>query len=334
MGCQTKDDAECKRRVRTDFKCGVGNNAADGKPAACNPKWPLHEGSSNAPMLAPCCSVSGWCGNSESHCGGVDYRKVGLDGKGPPKPPGPPRPDGTMDISGTVLKKTAVIISYRDRAVHLKKFLEHFSKRPRSPGHFFVIEQDDKAPFNRAWLFNVGLTEIFKNYPDIECVVTHDVDFLPEPTVDYKHCSGPPTLLAAEIECWSWSIPYGGYTGGVVKMQKADWKKINGYSNDYVGWGGEDDDLHHRLRLNKLTSASGYIAHPPAGKGRYTCMHDDDHTPRVRGTYGKTLGLLGEMAAGSDRWKTEGLNSVKYTVTSKQDSPTGNVHLFKVKASA
>ena len=103
MGCQTKDDAECKRRVRTDFKCGVGNNAADGKPAACNPKWPLHEGSSNAPMLAPCCSVSGWCGNSESHCGGVDYRKVGLDGKGPPKPPGPPRPDGTMDIAGQLM---------------------------------------------------------------------------------------------------------------------------------------------------------------------------------------------------------------------------------------
>ena len=40
--------------------------------------------------------------------------------------------------------------------------------------------------------------------------------------------------------------------GGIVGMSLKHWRAINGFGNNYFGWGGEDDELHHRLRLNGL----------------------------------------------------------------------------------
>ena len=34
--------------------------------------------------------------------------------------------------------------------------------------------------------------------------------------------------------------------GGVVSASPAHWRALNGLSNDYVGYGGEDDDLSPR----------------------------------------------------------------------------------------
>lgn len=46
--------------------------------------------------------------------------------------------------------------------------------------------------------------------------------------------------------------PYMTSAGGIVGMSLKHWRAINGFGNNYFGWGGEDDELHHRLRLNGL----------------------------------------------------------------------------------
>ena len=33
----------------------------------------------------------------------------------------------------------------------------------------------------------------------------------------------------------------------VTAFTEESFKKINGYSNEYWGWGGEDDDISHRM---------------------------------------------------------------------------------------
>ena len=40
--------------------------------------------------------------------------------------------------------------------------------------------------------------------------------------------------------------PYSGYVGGVISFPPLSYEKINGFSNMYFGWGGEDDDLRYR----------------------------------------------------------------------------------------
>ena len=41
-------------------------------------------------------------------------------------------------------------------------------------------------------------------------------------------------------------LPYKTYVGGVVSLKEATYMNINGFSNLYFGWGGEDDDLEIR----------------------------------------------------------------------------------------
>jgi hypothetical protein len=38
------------------------------------------------------------------------------------------------------------------------------------------------------------------------------------------------------------------YMGGVVSWNMNDYLKINGYPNNYWGWGGEDDEMMRRCR--------------------------------------------------------------------------------------
>ncbi|CAK9108992.1 4-N-acetylgalactosaminyltransferase bre-4 (Bacillus thuringiensis toxin-resistant protein 4) (Bt toxin-resistant protein 4) (Beta-4-GalNAcT) [Durusdinium trenchii] len=75
--------------------------------------------------------------------------------------------------------------------------------------------------------------------------------FRPTPVVDYGWCIYP-NQLSGEIECWGWGVPYPDNVGGVVSMSPTHWRGINGFSNEYDGWGGEDDDLYLRLKQNSL----------------------------------------------------------------------------------
>lgn len=38
--------------------------------------------------------------------------------------------------------------------------------------------------------------------------------------------------------------------GGAVCLTSSDFKKVNGYSNEFFGWGMEDDDFGMRYTLN------------------------------------------------------------------------------------
>ena len=89
----------------------------------------------------------------------------------------------------------------------------------------------------------MGIKLVTELQKDTQCIIFHDVDLLPanESLVPYNDCDQP-TQLGSELEHWKWGVPYKNYAGGVVSMHVRHWHQMNGFSNDFEGWGGEDDD--------------------------------------------------------------------------------------------
>ena len=42
---------------------------------------------------------------------------------------------------------------------------------------------------------------------------------------------------------------YSNYAGGVAAINRRNFYAVNGFSNDYWGWGSEDEDFSARLEL-------------------------------------------------------------------------------------
>jgi len=108
-----------------------------------------------------------------------------------------------------------------------------------------VIEQSPEKLFNRGLLCNIGF-ELYQKECDYICI--HDVDIIGE-NFDYSYESIT-THLSARFRDNNYKEFYERCLGGVVLFPKQDFIKINGFSNQYWGWGAEDDDL--RLRCDVM----------------------------------------------------------------------------------
>tara|TARA_B110000977_G_C11048129_1_gene481341 strand:+ start:15 stop:1418 length:1404 start_codon:yes stop_codon:yes gene_type:complete len=149
------------------------------------------------------------------------------------------------------MKKLGIIVPYRNRPEHLKIFIEHMSKYLKDLDYeLIVVEQQDDNDFNRGKLLNIG----FIKAENLGCdyVVFHDIDMLPV-NVDYSH-SDEVVHLVDEFE-----TPKGferdnfdEYFGGVTLFPSNIFKHINGYTNEYWGWGFEDDNLMLRCKDAKV----------------------------------------------------------------------------------
>jgi len=146
----------------------------------------------------------------------------------------------------------SIIVPYRDRPEHLEKFLSCMQHElPEFGWQIIIVEQIAGKAFNRGKLLNIGFLYVEKQS---DYVVLHDVDMLPE-NADY---SAPvcPTHIATQASQFAYLMPYPEYFGGVTLFPVADFRKINGFSNTYWGWGGEDDDLRIRCKVKGLAIAS------------------------------------------------------------------------------
>src|SRR5690606_8646077 len=139
-----------------------------------------------------------------------------------------------------------IIVPYRNRERHLKMFIPHlstlFGLQKKSGIQILIIEQADDKPFNRGKLLNIG-SKFARN----NTIVFHDVDMLPQYNVSYEPLPGA-THLAGKASQFKYRMPYPEYFGGVTMFEKSEFDKINGFSNDFWGWGCEDDDLYFRAK--------------------------------------------------------------------------------------
>ena len=133
-------------------------------------------------------------------------------------------------------KKCGIIVPYRNRHKHLKLFTEKLPRylSNRSINYtIIIVQQDNASAFNRGMLCNIGYLEAVKQKCDY--VVFHDVDMIPK-DVDYSW-SRYPVHLATD------NLSFDSYFGGITLFPVDEFKRIDGFSNNFWGWGFEDDDL-------------------------------------------------------------------------------------------
>ncbi|XP_071081131.1 beta-1,4-N-acetylgalactosaminyltransferase bre-4-like [Haliotis cracherodii] len=194
-------------------------------------------------------------------------------------------------------QRLAIIIPYRDREVNLKILLNNLHRvlqKQQAEYAIFVVEQENGTPFNRGLIKNIGYVEA-KARCHFDCFTFQDVDLVPESERNTYWCGARALHHSRELDILKYRIFYKYHFGGVITLNETFFSTINGYSNLFFMWGGEDDDLFHRLLKKKLPYE--FSRYP-----RYTAMthkNDPHHTKEEMAVYGKS----------HLRYETDGLNS-------------------------
>ncbi|KAL5010416.1 hypothetical protein ScPMuIL_012721, partial [Solemya velum] len=202
--------------------------------------------------------------------------------------------------------KVAIIIPYRDREEQLRILLYNLHAmltRQLIDYGIYVVDEALPTKFNRAMLMNIGYNEAIKIY-DYQCFIFHDVDLIPQDDRLLYNCPPHPRHMSAAIDKFNYKLPYQALFGGVSALTKEQFTKVNGFSNMYFGWGGEDDDMYKRIKKN------GYkVIRYPMNIARYRMIkhkRDKGNEPNPR----RSMQLRGA----EKRSEREGLSTLKYKV--------------------
>lgn len=151
--------------------------------------------------------------------------------------------------------KNIIVIPYRNRAEHLKYFINKtvpLIKETMPETKVIVVEQTEGKLFNRGKILNVG----FKEYMDkTEYFITHDVDINPTQKCLKKYYNletDKDTIIGIYTSCCD-------TLGGIIKLTNTCINQINGFPNNFWGWGVEDKALQNRALFYKIKKEVNFM---------------------------------------------------------------------------
>lgn len=210
--------------------------------------------------------------------------------------------------------RTAIIVPHRAREHHLRLLLYHlhpFLQRQQLAYGIYVIHQAGNGTFNRAKLLNVGVREALRD-EEWDCLFLHDVDLLPENDHNLYVCDPRgPRHVAVAMNKFGYSLPYPQYFGGVSALTPDQYLKMNGFPNEYWGWGGEDDDIATRVRL-----AGMKISRPPTSVGHYKMVKHRGDKGNEENPHRFDL-----LVRTQNSWTQDGMNSLTYRLLARELGP-------------
>jgi hypothetical protein len=219
-------------------------------------------------------------------------------------------------------EKIAIIIPFRDlegkkRTNQLSQLVYYMSTYLKNNDYkIFVIEQsNDGNKFNRGQLLNIGFKYAEKEgYTNF---IFHDVDLLPSEELQEYYIKTPtkePVHIAA---VWDRYNQNPKYFGGIVSFNSSMFNTINGYPNNFWGWGGEDDELYKRTK-------KFFNIYKPE-KGKITDLEDLTLQQKLEYLKENDLKFMQKQEALAEHektWNINGLNSLKFKEIS--DTSCGN----------
>lgn len=227
---------------------------------------------------------------------------------------------------------TWIIVPFRDpekgkgfRSHQLREFLKYMHMyRPdltKSQINILVVEQtEDGKKFNRGALLNAGFNIINSQFKGADLYVFHDVDLLPSPKIMPLYF----TRHSYPIHIGKlWTDKYKAFTffGGIVGFNKETYEKVNGFPNDFWGWGKEDDANYNRIVANDIP-----IIQPQTFE-KEKLIQEMTHEQNTKiNTKGKE-GVLKDLI----NWKNNGINSLRFkTLKFRQDKKYKNVYRVRI----
>lgn len=222
-----------------------------------------------------------------------------------------------------------VIVPYRagrgeeERAIQKESFTQHM--RSFLPEATLVIaEQSQGKKFNRGALLNVAVKTINPVCGE-DVLIFHDVDLLPSEDLKYAYLSQAPVMHIASV--WKrYDSP--SYLGGVLLVRPDVFSMINGFPNNFYGWGGEDDELRDRLIAHNVPILK-------AKKGTLTDIERMDlceklSSLRRKGSkcYDKRERRAEYKAIRLNRERVAGLREVQFRVEKKETDQFMHIQIY------
>ena len=229
--------------------------------------------------------------------------------------------------------RIAIIIPFREtpgtqtRTNQLNRFIPHMNdKLAGCDFTIFVVEQsDDGRRFNRGKLLNIGFD--IARTEGYSIFVFHDVDLLPDSELAEWYKKVPKDDPIHIARPWK-RYAYSRYFGGIVSFSREMFERINGFPNNFWGWGGEDDELSTRVREAGMVpvGASGNVTdlegietakekNEILKKENAKCMNKTEVLEEHKDTW-RTNGLMVKSEGGSEQ-----LKKFEYDVLARLDEP-------------
>jgi len=187
-----------------------------------------------------------------------------------------------------------------------------------------VVQQCNNKLFNRGCLLNCGIDYIKKNLNPTEndTIIISDVDCMcPYHTLDhYTKLPKPDTVRHIYGYNNNYRDKYYSL-GTVISTTINTICKINGYPNNFWGWGGEDLALSSRAKLANVTIDNKDLITTDNDKDFYELPNPKKETKSLNKkiTNHKNIGLLRKEENSKTKNLNNGLSSLKYSLIKKID---------------
>ena len=214
-----------------------------------------------------------WCKNNDEQCkkianNGYEFYKKYLER------------DGVFDYMQFLLSKIVprdlgilknnmtigVIVVYRNqlnntRLIQKRYFQYWMNKLLKNVCDFdiIIVEQCKKDSFNIGKLKNIGYHYLNKNNKKYDNFIFSDIDTIPDSNLlkyFFKTTNGINSLATYGTRYEQYDNLYDNnkpFLGAMISSTKNIFEKINGYPNNFEGWGYEDDNVILRCYSEKLS---------------------------------------------------------------------------------